>query len=210
METTARGNFPTQDGVQAAMPDAGQRVTIPVIPGCTVGFAFDPAHADAERVGDDLLFTLDNGGAVTLQNFFVADEHGGLPNLRLPDGTITGSLDFFADSGMDLSTAAGPTASASAESSGMREYADDPGALVDGVDRLGSLGTDFWNRNTAAPGAPVPAEALAALGGGGGGKWPPHRRKPPRPAETSPRPAGRRRHGGVTTRGASCIAGTAR
>lgn len=49
---------------------------------------------------------------------------------------------------MDITTAAGPAATASAPDSGGTNYDDGTGDLVGGVDRLGSLGTDYWGRST--------------------------------------------------------------
>ncbi|SBW01179.1 hypothetical protein KL86DPRO_11912 [uncultured delta proteobacterium] len=48
-------------------------------------------------------------------------------------------------------TAAGPGAGAGAPGSGSGEYADDPGALIDGIDRLGSLGTIYWGYDYEVP-----------------------------------------------------------
>jgi hypothetical protein len=133
--------------VSVPKPENGAHITAASLPGGVLELGFDPSTATSSRVDNNLVFEVD-GGTITLTNFFAVGDQD-LPSLRLPDGTEVASTDFFANSDLDLSTAAAPV-SATPPSSGTN-YADDSGDLLGGVDRLGSLGTDFWNRSTGAP-----------------------------------------------------------
>lgn len=136
--------------IAVAAPAPGASLTVQSEANAILDLAFNPAEANTDRVGNDLVFTLDGGGTVTLQGFFeVGDES--LPDLRLPDGSEIASLDFLSGADFDLSTAAGPAGGQANPSSGSGEYADDPGAAVNGINRIGMLGTDYWGRATEIP-----------------------------------------------------------
>ncbi len=97
---------------------------------------------------------MEDGGRVTVTNFFaVGDET--LPILTLPGNIQVTAADLL--QGVNLITTAGPEASR--PSSGGTNYNDDPGDLIDGIERLGSLGTDYWTRET---GTVVIADETAA------------------------------------------------
>lgn len=130
-----------------ARPSGGETLVFGSAPNGTVNLPFDPAEATASRAENSLVFTFGHGGKIVLNGFFaVGDEK--LPDLALPDGNVVATTDFFAGSNLDLSTAAGPYSSSSpVTSSGVGEYGDSAGDLLSGVDRLGSLGTHYWNRS---------------------------------------------------------------
>ena len=132
--------------LRVPVPAAGENVSIDMVQGSEVQLSFNPGEADVSRSGNDLTFQLDDGGAVTISNFFVVEEGGELPMLMLPGGDEVPAALAFADSGLDLSTAAGPGAGAPA--SGGTSYDDNPGALLLGLDKYGMLGTDYWGRAT--------------------------------------------------------------
>jgi len=144
--------------VSVPRPENGANVTAVSSPGGFLELGFDPSIATASRVDNSLVFEVD-GGTVTLTDFFAVGDQG-LPSLCLPDGTEVASADFFANSDLDISTAEGATAPGTTPSGGA-SYADDSGDLLGGVDRLGSLGTDFWTRSTET------AELFAATRGAG-------------------------------------------
>lgn len=149
--------------VIATRPIDGGTLNVAASPGGQINLGFDPAAATATREGDSLVFDIAGAGKVVLQDFFVVGDES-LPALRLPDGTIVASADFFADSGLDMSTAAGPgQPTAQAPDSGGTSYADGAGALIGGVDKYGKLGTDYWGRNTE-----VSEEAFGLSADGGG------------------------------------------
>ena len=133
--------------VQAPRPNSGAEVVVRSSPGGSLDMGFDPSTATASRPANsnDLVFELDGGGRVVVSDFFVVGDES-LPSLRLPDGTVVASADFFAGSDLDMSTAAGP--GAGAPGSGGTSYDDDAGSLLDGVDRYGMLGADYWDDGT--------------------------------------------------------------
>jgi hypothetical protein len=148
-------------------PGGGQNISIKVEQGNILQFRddFDGASFERPDAADgtkspDLLIRYENGGSMTLENFFQARE-GTLPTLRLSDGTEVNGADFLAamNSGIEFSTAAGPGAGAGANagSGGAGEYSDDPGSLIGGIDRFDSLGTDYWARASAIAEAYVPS-----------------------------------------------------
>ncbi|MDR0826493.1 MAG: hypothetical protein LBN33_01250, partial [Desulfovibrio sp.] len=102
---------------------------------------FDPADLQAvSRQSNDLVFTFPGGGTTVLHDFFtIVAESGGM-DFVLPDGTEMAVKDFLHD--YDIETASGLTAS---NTGGAGAYNDDPGALVDGVDKLGALGKVSWS-----------------------------------------------------------------
>lgn len=137
-----------QNIMRVPSPAEGNKLLLHVDPGNTLAFDFHPSEATAVRPdgSNDLVFHFDNGGSVSLSGFFAGDE-GALPELMMPDGTIVAVAEAFADHQLDVTPAAGQATL----SGGTGEYNDDPGALVDGIDRLGLLGTTYWDRDTEAP-----------------------------------------------------------
>ena len=132
--------------VSVPRPDSGAQAAIASSAGGVLELGFDPGAATASRVDNSLVFEVDGGGTVTLTDFFAVGDQT-LPSLQLPDGTIVASADFFADSDLDISTAAGPAAAGPPPGSGT-SYADDTGSLMGGLDKFGMLGTDYWTRGT--------------------------------------------------------------
>lgn len=141
-ESTSASTVSNQT-IQIAKPAAGETLNITSVPGGNLAFSFDPAAATITRTGNDLMVEVDGGGTVRLSDFFVVGDQP-LPSLTMPDGVSVASADFLSNFNIELETAAGPGAGAGAAGSGAGEYADDAGSLVDGIDRLGSLGTDYW------------------------------------------------------------------
>ena len=118
-------------------PAAGAAVLL-VTPGQTIAFEFDPSGVSFERAGGDLVLSFDSGGQVTLSGFFVADDAGSLPGLRLLDGRTVDAGDFLRtiDAGFNVSAAAGPQLQAQL---GGDIFRDDVDALLNGMaDRNGT------------------------------------------------------------------------
>ena len=126
-------------------PTADQSVTVETSPGGNLTLSFDPSAAEPTRDGNDLVMQTEDGGRVVMSDFFAVGENA-LPTFTLPDGTVVDATDLLEASGVDLTTAAGP--SGSGGEGGGTSYADDPGNLIDGTDKLGKLGTFHWNRAT--------------------------------------------------------------
>ncbi|GHV53502.1 hypothetical protein FACS1894206_04310 [Deltaproteobacteria bacterium] len=148
--------------IRLTQPAAGQTVTVPVDANdmkMALGFASDPNMVNME--GNNLTFSFDDGGKIVLEGYYDHFADKTLPTMVMESGDELAGEDFLASLKEDLLTAAGPGAGAGAAGSGSGEYADDPGALIDGVNRLGSLGTIFWDRATE------PTEAYAGEPGSG-------------------------------------------
>lgn len=152
---------------------------MPVTTDLTLEFDFNIPEASFDRTGADLTITFESGGSITLEGFFAMGENAPLPSLMLQDGTAIDTGEFLLSMNPDMDIATAMGAQAANASSGAGEYAADAGALLGGVDRLGSLGTDQWaaasGRSDAADAQTLMATADAA-GPGGGGDMPYHTR----------------------------------
>ena len=149
--------------ISVQMPGSGQTTTWESASAGSVQFNFDPSAATTAREGNNLMFTLDNGGKVVLTNFFAVGD-APLPVLTLPDGVQVSAAEYLKDQfpGLDLTTAAGPNATP-VSSSGVGDYADGSGSLVGGLERFGSLGTDYWSGAGPTVENPLSVSSLAAL-----------------------------------------------
>lgn len=156
--------------VRVPAPAAGESLAVDMVQDSNVQLPFNLEDANVARSGNSLVFSLDNGGTVTVNDFFVTGG-GELPSLILPEGDEIPAALAFADSGLDLVTAAGPS---SRPLSGGTNYSDDPGALLAGLDKYSMLGTDYWGRSTEngeeyrsleMPGGDWESGAITNLGG---------------------------------------------
>ena len=126
-------------------PEAASAVTVETSPGGNLTLGFDPSTAEPFREGTDLVMQTPDGGRVVMSEFFAVGENP-LPTFTLPDGTVVDAAALLEDSGIDMETAAGPGGGGG--EGGGTSYDDDPGALLAGVDKLGKLGTFWWDRGT--------------------------------------------------------------
>ena len=112
--------------------------------------AIDPSQVTFERQGNDLTLSTADGDITVFDDFFVTNRQP-LSDFIMPDGKTVAGADFLAmqSPDLDLTTAMGPESAP--PSSGAGEYQGDQGDLLGGLDRLGSLGTEQWERNTEAP-----------------------------------------------------------
>ncbi|MDL2271523.1 VWA domain-containing protein [Desulfovibrio sp. OttesenSCG-928-I05] len=141
-------NSSNQQAIKVPAPLTGESLDVASVAGGILELGFDPGAATASRSGNDLVFDVDGGGTVTLTDFFVVGDEA-LPSLVLPSGDEVASADYLASFDIDISTAAGPAAGpAGNPSSGSGEYGDESGSLINGVARIGSLGTNQWGRAT--------------------------------------------------------------
>ena len=131
--------------IRLTQPGSGQTIVVPVDQAnmrMALGFMPDPNAV--EKNGQNLEFTFEDGGKIVLEGYYDHFQSKTLPVMVLDGGDELPGEDFLASLREDLLTAAGPGAGAGAPGSGAGEYADDPGALINGVDRLGDLGTIYW------------------------------------------------------------------
>ena len=156
MAPESNSGNPTTPETQASqfvrVPGAasGERVVVAGAAGANYQFDFNPGEANMARDGANLTFDVDGGGTVVIENFFVLGDDKQFPNFVLEDGEEYQSLALLEGAGLDVTPAAGPAASATPPGGGTN-YGDDPGALIDGIDRLGDLGTFHWGRATEVP-----------------------------------------------------------
>ena len=132
------------------MPSEATLNTVLLAPNQAVHLDFDTSTATVDRADNSLVITFENGSKTVLNDFFVTDGEE-LPPFILADGNEISSSELLENMNpnLDLSTAAGPTQGPNG--SGASEYSDMAGALVDGVDRLGSLGTIHWDGESSTP-----------------------------------------------------------
>lgn len=181
--------------ISVTMPAVGVAAVVASRPGGQFVFDFDLSNATFVRSENSLVIQADNGASVTLSDYFAVGDES-LPDLVLADGSVVAGKDFLAQfSDIDLSTAAGPGGGDTAIGSGAGEYADAAGDLIDGVDRLESLGAAQWAQggepaitdNGAVPLAAAPESGLSVPPGPTPGPTPPGP-TPPGPTPPGPGP----------------------
>lgn len=151
MATTQRDRAATSSGITIIAPNAGQNVVLKSNGEESVHFDYDVRTSTFSRSENDLVVEGENGGKVTVVDFFAVGANNPLPNMVLEDGTVVASADFLKAQApdMDITTAAGPAQTSS--TSGLSAYDDAAGSLLGGTDRLGSLGTDQWGQSSQQP-----------------------------------------------------------
>lgn len=143
---------PSGQTVIIPKPGAGEEVSVPSSPSGVLEFAFDPQQSTYSREDFNLVFETDDGGRVVVQDFFIVGDES-LPDLKLPadadnpEGTTIASADFFTESGLDMSTAAGVP---SAPPSGGSDASGDPLSMTTGIDALGTQGSWQYSQGTGA------------------------------------------------------------
>ncbi|SBV96906.1 hypothetical protein KL86DPRO_11124 [uncultured delta proteobacterium] len=139
----------TDNTIRLAQPGAGQTVNVAInADNMKLGLGFAPDPNAVAKNGQNLEFSFEDGGKIVLEGYYNHFTNKTLPTMVMESGDELPGEDFLASLREDLLTAAGPGAGAGAAGGGAGEYADDAGALVDGVGRLGSLGTIYWDRET--------------------------------------------------------------
>ena len=135
--------------VRLAQPTSGQTVVVPVdAENMRMSLEFAPDPGAVEKNGQNLEFTFEDGGKLVLEGYYNHFESKTLPVMVTEEGEELPGEDFLASLNEDLLTAAGPGVGSADASGGSNEYADDPGSLIEGIGRLGSLGTMQWSRET--------------------------------------------------------------
>ncbi|SBW10389.1 hypothetical protein KL86DPRO_60145 [uncultured delta proteobacterium] len=130
-------------------PSSGTTVNVPIdAANMRLSLGFQPDPNAVQKNGQNLEFSFEDGGKIVLEGYYNHFTSKTLPIMVTEAGDELPGESFLASLREDLLTAAGPGAGAGAAGGGAGEYADDPGALINGVDRLGSLGTIYWDRAT--------------------------------------------------------------
>jgi hypothetical protein len=139
------GEAVAEQDITVAAPAAGQNLSVPAVEDVArINLAFDPAEAsDVSQQGNDLVFTFENGGTVTVTDFFEFVDQDSDLAFVLPDGAQAPAGALLAAFDIALpEPAAGPAAGPG--SAGVGEYDGDPGSLLTGVARLGMLDPFRW------------------------------------------------------------------
>lgn len=139
--------IPQHSVLVLSLPASGT-TTVACDKGKSLTLTFNPAEVAFSREGSSLIISEWQGGKLAVTDFFTAKAEE-LPLLTLPDGDTVNSADFLASLNIDTSMAAG-TPAPGPDSGGEGAYNDDPGSLLNGVERLGSVGTNAWGLATAA------------------------------------------------------------
>ena len=158
LQTPPTGAADTARTIRISQPAVGSNQVVTSVPGGVLQFDFDTSRATFARSGNDLTLTLDAGGKVIIDNFFVVGDQS-LPVFELNDGTRVKGDGYLTTAApdMDITTAAGPTAAG--DGSGSGSYADNSGSLLGGVDRLGDLG-GIAGQEFGGTDAPLSAQSL--------------------------------------------------
>lgn len=124
-------------------PRLGEDVILATAAGKTLVLGFYPSEAEISRQADALVFLMENGGSVSIPDFFTAEQAPVL--FALPDGTQLSALDFFASFNPDLAVAMAALENDTPE---VETRLDD---LLEGVGRMGALGTLYWGDAARLP-----------------------------------------------------------
>ncbi|MDT8441531.1 MAG: Ig-like domain-containing protein, partial [Desulfuromonadales bacterium] len=118
----------------------GETQTVSFEAGQIPQLTFDPGtESTQEFVGNDLVFTLDNGAVLTFEDFAADINDGNVAAIMLPDGTIIPIAALMEAWSLEVpETAAG----AAPESGGGGEYDDDLGDILGTIGRLGPQDPD--------------------------------------------------------------------
>lgn len=141
-----------------SMPLAGEMLTVSPVPGHDFALGFNTADATVSRQGDSLVFAMNNGGSVTIADFFPVDARE-LPVLTQADGTPAALDDLLLN--VETAPIPEPDRTVVESGNGASEQSGDLDSLIDGVSRLGVLGTLYWgNDQEAAAKDSEPEESL--------------------------------------------------
>ncbi len=150
--------IPQRPVLVLSLPVSGT-VNVACDKGKNLALTFDPAEVAFSREGSSLIISEWQGGKLAVTDFFTA-KAGELPLLLLPDGDTVNSADFLASLNIDTSMAAG-TPAPGPDSGGEGTYSDESGSLLNGVERLGSLGTNTWSQAATAKATANASSAVA-------------------------------------------------
>ena len=98
--------------VKIPRPQPGGEVIFTSSPSGDLLLDFDPGGTAATREGNSLIFTMNDGGKITIEDFFAVG-NSLLPTFILPDGTRADGADYLRAQypTLDLTTAVGTPAS---------------------------------------------------------------------------------------------------
>jgi len=122
----------TTDTLIIPKPNPGQITTITLESGQIPQLLFDPGtESTQEFVGNDLVFTMENGAILTFTDFATTINDGDVTSIMLEDGTVIPIEALMAAWELKVPEVA------AGETTGAGEYRDDMGAALDGINKLG-------------------------------------------------------------------------
>ncbi len=133
--TNTQAGTATNNTVVVPTLEPGQKVTITLDADQVPQLNFDAGtESTQEFVGNDLVFTLDNGAVLTFEDFAANINDGDVTSIMLADGSIIPIDALIAAWNLEVpETAAGGAAT----SGGAGEYRADMGEALGGIDKLG-------------------------------------------------------------------------
>lgn len=144
--------------IRIARPQAGERLALQAGENARFVLDFQSSEALLERAGENLVFTFEDGGSVSIEGFYTAYTAESLPSFQVEGSELAGK-DFFAALDETLMPAAGPAAAAAPPGGSSQAFGSS--ALMGGVSRLDGL--DLQNERAADP-----ENTLQAAGTGSG------------------------------------------
>ena len=123
-------------------PGAGERVVMQYMEGARVILKFPPSDVVITIRDDTLCITFPDAGVLVVRHFFAGGPQS-LPGVTLPDGRELTGEEFLNEFNAELLRSW-----VKVWENGIGQYQDDPGELIGGIDRLGSLPTIYWARKT--------------------------------------------------------------
>ena len=122
-------------------PAPGRDVVVPADSMTVLNISFAMSDAELSADGSSLVFQFPDGASITVTDFF-GDTPSDMPRIH-----VSGEEEEMSGEGFlqvyDPTLLAAET-DWTPQSSGDSEYHDDPGALLQGLDKFGKLGTDYW------------------------------------------------------------------
>ena len=146
--TATSSNTGLNGSINITRPHPGEHTIISGAAGNSLRLDFENEQGLAvTAVRGDLNFLFPDGGRVTLTGFY-SDDTALQENIILSDGTqvTLEALLELADSSDMVTMPDRNAANDPLFESGEESYMDDPGKLLQGLDRLGMLTTDYWGR----------------------------------------------------------------
>ncbi|NNF98693.1 MAG: Ig-like domain-containing protein, partial [Desulfobacteraceae bacterium] len=122
--------------ITLSIPEQNQNHQVQVSPGMEIRVDFDLDQITIEQNAQDLLLHFNDGGTITLQNFTSLTEGNRPPFIMLEDGTVLTAEAILAS----LETEeVEPAAGEGNQSGGAGQYEDDPGSILEGINKLDGL-----------------------------------------------------------------------
>jgi VCBS repeat-containing protein len=138
--TNTHAETTTANKVVVPVPEPGQALNVTVDAEQIPQLNFDPStESIQEFVGNDLVFTLDNGAVLTFVDFAASINDGEITSFMLEDGSIIPIDALIAAWNLDVPETAAGEATASG---GASAYGDDMGDALGGIDKLGTQNPD--------------------------------------------------------------------